>query len=280
MNSTVQLLSLYHDSLLAKAVVRLPKSLQPSQTPHSRYTSYWSNKSPAYRRVALSLQVVQYTELLVEMAAKRRGEKARWNVIVLLEFVKAICRLVLLRITGSRPLLSPPLPQREVDPSTLDPQKDAPLEAEAQAEDAVSSDGSWSMPRTGLSLPTLPSANHISSYLLTKVLTADAIKSPQTLLHSIRGRGELAEIVHILRPVIYALAVQYYARKNKKSWRPWILGIALEYGSRQLAKKDLQERRANGLGGLTALEKDELTKRGWAMGWWVMRGAFYENITR
>jgi len=34
------------------------------------------------------------------------------------------------------------------------------------------------------------------------------------------------------------------------------------------------------LRGLTGLEREELTKRGWGIGWWVMRGAFYENITK
>jgi peroxin-16 len=35
-----------------------------------------------------------------------------------------------------------------------------------------------------------------------------------------------------------------------------------------------------GLRGLTGLEREELTKRGWGLSWWVMRGAFYENITK
>lgn len=53
--------------------------------------------------------MIQYTELLWEMAAKRKGEKVRWRVVVLLEVVKAVCRLLLLRLTNSRPLLSPPV---------------------------------------------------------------------------------------------------------------------------------------------------------------------------
>lgn len=64
--------------------------------------------------------MIQYTELLWEMAAKRRGEKVRWRVVVLLEAIKALCRLFLLRLTNSRPLVSPPLPEREIDPRTLD----------------------------------------------------------------------------------------------------------------------------------------------------------------
>merc|ERR1711939_688143 len=45
--------------------------------------------------------------------AKRKGERVRWRVVVILEVIKAVCRLCLLRITNSRPLVTPPLPERE-----------------------------------------------------------------------------------------------------------------------------------------------------------------------
>jgi peroxin-16 len=179
--------------------------------------------------------------------------------------------------------MNPPLPVRETDPRT----------AEKDIEENVSFDGmepspppseapsdiSWTMPRTGLALPSLPDSNDITNYLLSKVLTADDIKPPKSLLHRISGKGQVAEILYILRPVVYALAMQRWSG-NKRDWRPWLLGFGIEYGSRQLAKKDLKERVAGGLRGLTGLEREELKKRGRGMGWWVMRGAFYENITR
>lgn len=59
-----------------------------------------------------------------------------------------------------------------------------------------------------------------------------------------------------------------------------MLGFGIEYGARQLAKRDLSERVVGGLRGLSGLEREEMRKRGWGMGWWVMRGAFYENFTR
>lgn len=277
LHSSVQLLSIYHDSLLARALQRLPPLQRPHPSPHTRYTRFWAAKSPAYRRLGLLLQVVQYTELLCEMAAKRKGEKTRWRVVVVLEAIKALCRLLLMRLTNSRPLLNPPLPEREADPSTLeDKEQDGVLSPPSEKSDETQ----WTMPRTGLSLPTLPSSSDISDYLRSKALTADDIKPPKALLHRVSGVGELAEILYILRPVIYAAAMHYWATKNKKSWQPWVLGITIEYGARQLAKKDLQERRAGGLRALTALEKDELRRRGWSLGWWLMRGAFYETFTK
>ena len=219
------------------------------------------------------------------MAARRSSETTRWRVVVLIEVVKAVCRLLLLRLTNSRPLLSPPLPEREIDPSKIEQSAQSDMafgddESSEKSSVSVSSDDAkWTMPRTGLSLPNLPQSSDISSYLLSKVITADDIKPPIQLLHRVTGKAEIAEWLYILRPVVYAIAMASWG-KDKKSWRPWLIGLALEYGARQLAKKDFAERFAGGLRGLTGLEKDELRKRGWAMAWWFMRGAFYENITK
>lgn len=245
----------------------------------------------------MTLQVIQYTELLVEMAAKKRGERTRWRAVVGLESIKAVCRLLLLRLTRSRPLVTPPLPEREIDPSKLEDSAnnngvDGLAYAEEQLSDfppsekakPVSGDDRWTMPRTGLSMPSLPHSGDIASYLHSRVLTADDIKPPKTLLHRVRGYGELAEIIFILRPVLYAMILAHFAqqkgRDGRKNWTPWLIGVAMEYGARQLAKKDMQDRIAGGWRGLSKLEREELRKRAWAMGWWVMRGAFYENVTK
>lgn len=225
---------------------------------------------------------MQYVELLVEMIAKRRDEKTRWRVVVFLESVKALCRLILVRLTNSRPLLTPPLPEREAIEEKEGPEED--MLASPPSERSEAGSEQWTMPRTSLTLPPLPSADDISSYLLSKVLTADDIKPPTSLLHRTSGLGELAEVMFILRPVVYAIAMAYWSQrddgKGRADWRPWLLGLSIEYGARQLAKRDLETRRPGGARGLTQLEREEIKKRSWALGWWVMRGAFYENVTQ
>lgn len=223
--------------------------------------------------------MIQYTELLWEMIARRRGQKVRWRVVLFIEVAKAICRLLLLRLTNSRPLVSPPLPERALDPRTTEEAEESDRSGKQSTESWRPSDSAWTMPRTGLSLPNLPDVNDVSNYLISKVLTADDIKSPKALLHRVTGQGQLAEVLYILRPIIYALAMQRWSG-DKRNWRPWLIGFGMEYGCRQLAKSDFRERVAGGLRGLTGLEREELRKRGWAMGWWLMRGAFYENITK
>ncbi|RYP61529.1 hypothetical protein DL769_007656 [Monosporascus sp. CRB-8-3] len=286
LHSAVQLLSLYHDAVLRAAVTRVPAlaAKVPIPNPHARYTRFWAARSKLYRRIAMLLQIVQHTELLWEMAAKRRGEKVRWRVVIVLEAVKALCRLLLVRITSSRPLVTPPLPEREPIPDEDDhgDGDDQAALRELMGEDDVrvmgtEANGSataahkmeWTMPRTGNSLPSLPSPEDISSYLQGRVLTADDIKPAAKLLNTLSGTAQASEVLHILAPLVFAIALS--RSKDKKSWTPWIIGLAMECAARQLRDGSLRT---------TALEQEEWGKRYWSAGWWAMRGAFYENVTK
>ncbi|KAK8068637.1 peroxisomal membrane protein PEX16 [Apiospora saccharicola] len=300
LHSGVQLLSLYHDTVLLRALSQLPGLSVRIPGPHARYTRFWTARSAFYRRVALLLQVVQYTELLWEMAAKRRGEKVRWRVIVVLEALKAFCRLLLLRITRSRPLVTPALPEREPIPDTPTAASDDGALKELMGEDddaaeeaamlremnggadknnkKAGHENEWTMPRTGSSLPSLPSPSDISSYLLSRVLTADDIKPATKLLNILQGSARAAEILHILAPLIYAVSLARSQKQNKRSWTPWLIGLSLQLAARQLRD------RSNNKGGFgfrtTALEREEWTKRGWALGWWAMRGPAYDHLVK
>lgn len=251
-HSAVQLLSLYHDTLLSK----LPKLT--AQSPHTRYTTYWKNRSTLYRRVSLFLQMVKSTELLWEMAARRKGEKRRWRVVILLEVLKACCKFLLVHITKSRPVLDPPLPQRELVP------------AEQAAEDEEYGDTrkakEWTMPRTGQNLPALPSSSEVSKFLLLNTLKSDDVRPAAQLLHRINGSAQLSEYLHILRPVLYAIAMS----RNPRSWRPWVISLVFELAALRLRKDGLR---------VTSLEKEEWKNRSRQLLWYMMRGPFYENFT-
>lgn len=209
------------------------------------------------------ITMIQYTELLWEMMAKRKGEKVRWRVILALEGLKAFCRLVMLHLTDKRPLLTPPLPERELE-NLVTP----PSSAESSPPDSPPPEPlMYKMPRTGFNLPNLPT--NISHYLLSKVLTPDDLKPPPALLPLLHGSAYLGEILYILRPIIYAMALKKYSG-DKKSWKPWLLGFGIEYAARELVK-----RVTVGRGGL---EKEEMARREWALSWWAFRGAGYENF--
>lgn len=277
-HSGVQLLTLYHDAVLRRAANKIPSLSTRIPSPHARYTRFWTAKSGLYRRIALLLQIVQYTELLWEMTAKRRGEKIRWRVVIILEALKAVCRLILMRITNLRSLVTPALPEREPIPTEGEDEDEETLKElmgeEPSLEDMNGSskpahEKDWTMPRTKSNLPSLPNPGDVASYLQGRVLTADDIKPAAKLLNTLSKSGQAAEILHILSPLIYAVALSQC--KNKKSWAPWVMGLTVEYTARQLRDRGLRS---------TSLEQEEWGKRYWAAGWWIMRGAFYENFTK
>lgn len=176
---------------------------------------------------------------------KKRGQKAADGSVLVLEGLKTVLRLCLMRVTKGRTGLQPPVPEREVDPSVLDLHRPHLVqegeevkvsfnkEGEDEGENTAVGGGEehesyWKGSRTGYTRPTLASirgetlplsstllADHhhqssateaketVSNYLQTRVLTVENAKRPQDLVRRAKGLGKLAEIIWILRPLIY-----------------------------------------------------------------------------
>ena len=62
--------------------------LIPPASDHSRYTKYWTSRSSLYRKASRLLATLSYVQLLVEMVAKKRSERSRWKVVLVLEGFK------------------------------------------------------------------------------------------------------------------------------------------------------------------------------------------------
>lgn len=62
--------------------------LLPPPSDHTRYTRYWAQTSTIYRKASRTIAVLGYVELLVEMLARKRGERARWRIVAIIEAVK------------------------------------------------------------------------------------------------------------------------------------------------------------------------------------------------
>lgn len=268
-HTTINLLSTYHTSLL-------PSPSHPS--PHTRYTTHHRVRSRLYARSSTLLRTIQYTELLCEMFFKRRGGDAlRWRLVVFLEIIKAVCRALMLRVTGWRMGISPAVPDQRASEEEAGASEEPGIE---ELLDGGPSEKPWKMSRTQHTFSPLPErGTSITGYLSTRIVSPDSIKHASLLVRSLSSyQSQAAEMLYILRPVIYALAMLRF-QGNKRDWRPWALSLAMEVAARQLAKKDLREQ-PGGMGAMTSVEKEEWSKRGWSVAWWGMRGAFYENFTR
>lgn len=83
----------------------IPPRTQPVLPPtsdHNRYTRYWTARSSVYARSARVLTTLSYIQLLLEMLAKRKGERVRWRLVLVLESIKLVssplthCRTMLI----------------------------------------------------------------------------------------------------------------------------------------------------------------------------------------
>ena len=249
----LNLLSSYHTSLLP--------TIHPSSL--TRYTKFYSLKSSVYARCAQLLRLIQYTELLCEMYFKRRGERARWRLVVTLELIKAVCRAIMLRVTGRRSVSTPIAQEREVVPEPEDELSDPSPLAKP-----------YTLSRTNVRMAALPPSGQISTFLSSHALSPSDVRPPSQLMHTLSNASEYtSEILFILRPLAYALVMQRF-QGNKRNWTPWAIGLALEIAARQIGRKERDWR------SWTKLEREEVSRRGTDMAWWGMRGAFYERITK
>jgi peroxin-16 len=87
----VNIMSMYHDTLLAR-IVKSNASYRPliPTSLHTRFTRAWTDKDMLYKWAARALEIIRFTELVVEMALRRKvSEKFRWRSIILLEVIKS-----------------------------------------------------------------------------------------------------------------------------------------------------------------------------------------------
>ena len=260
LSSFLNLLGIYHDTILARAIDKLEK--KPLLSVHNRYTKFWTSSSAIYKNVSTFVTVLQQCSFLLEILARRKfGNKGKWRLVIAIEALKAVCRTLLLRETKSRILVYPHIPEREIDPTKLEETLDRAQIPALPLEKAI----------------TFESHDQVTDFLMKQVLYPDRLKSPKSLLHTVHGPAKVAELLFIFRPLVYAVLL---SRSDKSNWRPWLIGLALDYASRELYMTSFQRSHVGGLRALTKLEKSEHQKRGYYLLWWFLRGAFYENYTR
>ncbi|KAI9136300.1 peroxisome membrane protein [Paraphysoderma sedebokerense] len=326
--TTINLLGLRHDQLLYQAALTSSPNYKP--TTLNRYLRHVHSKSSLSKNVSLLLTLIQTVEVLVEMTVKRRkGDKQRWKIVMWIEGIKVLCRLILLQQNQSKLVLSPSYPIRDVDPALINPTSSSSYSPHFQPDSSLSQ----SHKRTNRIHPPLsvlaafPSPGVSSSpfgdsssgsdpvveYLNSRALLS-CVKSPDDLVHPLKGSRLVGEYMFILRPLIYV----YLLRKHgSRSYTPWMISLSLEILSRVLslghttsslipAQLDrsihslfskffgaFSSNKLKGKGAsekgyveseqpekLTLLEKDEYKRRLFLLLFYLLRNPVYEKLTK
>ncbi|KAF8960997.1 peroxisomal membrane protein PEX16 [Flammula alnicola] len=254
LTTLLNVMSMYHDTLLARVGF-------------------------LYKWAARVLEIIRFTELVVEMALRRKvSEKIKWRSIILLEVIKASLRLLLLKITH-RPLVSPPIPERDFDPTTLPPLSNASSPTLAPSSPEPSRPPTPDHLRNNLvplqPHPLLSSAQSDTSaedYLLPKALTTSSVRPSLSLIRTLSGpRDWIAESIYILRPLVYASLLVADRKSPERSNRALVVTLFMEFASRNLRRTPPAS---------AALERSEYARRDKDMLWYLLRGSIWETYTR
>jgi peroxin-16 len=232
--AALNIIGLYHDSIVKEAADRLPDHKKPKLSAHARYTTYWLQNSKSYSVCARILTIIGYSELVIEMVARKKLSRDRkWRLIIALEATKwvqrvsvhgadrgtrAALRLFILQATNFRPLVEPIVPQREVDPSTIEHKAGSKQKVTGPHPDLA-----WTGARTALLHPTLHSIRpehvngnadlfgdvYIDEFLRKSRYMPTDVKSPAHLITPLQGVLERwNEVIWILRPLIYGKSLR------------------------------------------------------------------------
>lgn len=207
---------------------------------------------------------------------------------------RATLRFLLLKV-ARRPLLLPPIPERDIDPATL-----PPTTAETEASKQGQNDPAGSMPfhlRNNhisfdepsplLLIPPPPktSSSPIDDYLLPKALSPASVQPSVYLIKPLASLNEwLAEGLYILRPLIYGtyliasrgtginwLTVVMLSNSEESSSRPIVVSIVMELVTSYLRRRPAPSH---------TLERTEYARRDRALLWYLFRGAIWKDFTR
>ncbi|KAI9250529.1 peroxisome membrane protein [Phascolomyces articulosus] len=291
--AALNLLGLYHNAILRRAA---HNHAEESKSEHeesafNKYINFWSSHSPMHKRCSTLLSIISYTQVLMEMGVlKKWGKQAQWRWIAILEAIKVALRLSLFKLTSNRMIMYPHHLQRDVDPASLE---------RSRRLDSVPE--RWTGERSGVEMPMMRSTiefdnakaaqvqqqqrgrqggvrkfTDVTDYLMSKVLTPEKLRRPDQMVHIMNAIGKSGEVLYILRPLLYVLAVLKYGRL---SWKPWLLSLAVELLSQAMVRQAFEQPHG-GRSKMMPLEKQEYARRLQLLWLNLLRGAFYIRVTR
>ncbi|MCO5598732.1 hypothetical protein L7F22_052830 [Adiantum nelumboides] len=151
----------------------------------------------------------------------------------------------------------------------------------------------------------------VNDYLMSRTLTPNDVKKPEDLVRKLKnGMGVTAELIWILRPLLYVLAIRRWGRRHKT---PFFLSLGMEYLARLMRIRSLTPPGAStspsplanpllmammgdssilslltkltGSGAkesrpISEVEKQEWEKRNRAFWWYLLRGPAWYSFTR
>lgn len=216
-------------------------------------------------RIKIWLTVVDYTEALLEVSAKRLlGEGGRWLVIFLIQSLKSALRLLLVFRYKERITNTPAIP---------------PLNREKfrDIDNAKSSDEDkgFCLKRSGAFVRSIRNSNstrHRTWSPITGPISSDNEETSSLQCNSSsRKKLILAETLYVVKPLLHLGCL---SMKGQKHWHPWLLSFAVDIASLKIFSREAKTAMFN------RNEKEEICRRRIGLLLYLLRSPFYDKYSR
>lgn len=210
-------------------------------------------------KIKIWLTVVEYTETLLEVSAKKLwGPKGKWLIIVVVQLFKSILRLILIHVYKERVTKSPATP---------------PLNREKfnKVIDSVQLKEGFTLKRTGTVVRSVKYSAPIEMRAWKALPTVTDENENLTKNSESERYLKLAESLYVTKPLLH-LGCMYVT--SQKHWPPWILSLIVDIASlnvfNRCAKKALFSKE----------EQEEIVRRRLSLLLYIFRSPFYDNYSR
>jgi len=217
------------------------------------------------------LTLIRFVELLFEMYFRQKwGTQRRWMAILCVELFKATLKLSVLAKTGwqTLPFHFQSLPQFRDVTVIKDILNAANAMNSSPATEQKLDGSSKKRSRISVSRDKLEAfknqtmnSNPTENTLLAATNTAPKIRNPASKPQII------AELLHIVRPIIYVLAMIKF---GDKTWKPWLISLLTDLISLRYYVQSAKK--------LDDVQADEATRRISLLGYYLLRSPAFEGI--
>ncbi|XP_071633080.1 peroxisomal membrane protein PEX16 [Temnothorax longispinosus] len=209
-------------------------------------------------KIKIWLTVVEYTETLLEVTAKKLwGPKGRWLIIVVVQLFKSVLRLLLIHVCKERVTKSPATPplNREKFSKVVD--------------DAQSKEG-FMLKRSGTVVRSVKYSAPIEMRTW-KALPPVTDENENLAKNQESERNlKLAESLYVTKPLLH-LGCMYLT--NQEQWPPWILSLVIDVASLNVFTR--YARKAS----FSKEEEEELVRRRLSLLLYILRSPFYDKYS-
>ncbi|XP_076235971.1 peroxisomal biogenesis factor 16 [Calliopsis andreniformis] len=209
-------------------------------------------------KIKIWLTVVEYTETLLEISAKKLGgQSGKWFMITVIQIFKTVLRLLLVHVYKERIVKNPPI--QPLNREKLNESKDEKLKE------------GFVLKRSGTVIRSIRGTDSI--HMRTwEPLSSVAHDNVNLNSSSVSEKNfKLAESLYIIKPLLHLGCISL---TGEKQWPPWLLSFAVDLLSLKIYNKE-----AKAVSFSTEDEKELFTRR-LALLLYLLKSPFYDKYSR